>query len=94
MAAGSEPEYIRQLFAHVRHICSGYSLAGAGGGGFAVIILNENATLEQLQNEIESYRNRYNYQEILSIHSVRVNNAGIMVTTRPNNIENIESYVI
>lgn len=53
MAAGSEPEHLRQLRRSLAPHCLGWSLCGAGGGGFAVAILPSGASAYCFREEVE-----------------------------------------
>ena len=62
MAAGSEPSFISKMFHSLcddgnnrmyKSICSGYGLCGAGGGGFAVVILNRHSTRKDLTDRLD-----------------------------------------
>jgi hypothetical protein len=44
MACGSEPDHLRALRLSLLPYCLGWSLCGAGGGGFAVAILRRNVS--------------------------------------------------
>jgi galactokinase/mevalonate kinase-like predicted kinase len=74
MAAGSEPPHIKELLAYLRPLSVGLSLCGAGAGGFAVVILKEEASFEQLMDHCEKYCTG---EERLTVHHVKFDAQGI-----------------
>ena len=74
MAAGSEPSHIRELFAYLSPLCSGWSLCGAGAGGFAIIIAKRGTNLEDIRGKLEDYMVN---EENLSMHEVKIDSTGI-----------------
>lgn len=54
MAQGSEPLYLQKLRNDLSPYCLGWSLCGAGGGGFAVAVLKREVTASQFLEAIEN----------------------------------------
>ncbi len=86
MASGSEPEHLKALRESLEDICSGWALCGAGGGGYAVIILNESITQDDLKNRINQINSarevcfstdKADQKSLFSVHSVSVEHKGI-----------------
>lgn len=55
MAQGSEPVRVRGLFAAVGPLCVGTSLCGAGGGGYAAVVLHRQASVEDLRRIVKQH---------------------------------------
>jgi hypothetical protein len=95
IAAGSEPAYIRGLLEAIAGICSGQSLAGAGGGGFAVVILKDMVTERELHVKVSNYVEMMNLAEPLTVHRVTVNRTGISAAELSNDSTRpIEEFLI
>lgn len=93
MAEGCEPPYISRLMHHLRNLCVGISLCGAGAGGFLVAILNTNVSRQMLQDTLDIYANEeislYQSQPLnLSTHHVIVDNEGITTQIYENSQSN------
>lgn len=77
MAAGSEPPFVSKLFHSLSgdetlpSICSGYGLCGAGGGGFAVVILNRSSSGKDLLDRVDI--------SLFDVIGVEVDRGGICV---------------
>ena len=87
MARGSEPPAMRTLLQQLRPLCCGLSLCGAGAGGFAVLILKQQNTLQDVHTlvqsiitmEEDSNRDKLNDSNfILSVHTVKIDEIGIV----------------
>ena len=79
MASGSEPPHIRDLFTYIAPLCCGYSLAGAGGGGYAVVILTDKVSRYMLQDRVDRYIKDCGLDIVMTVHGVTVNGTGIRV---------------
>ncbi len=53
MASGSEPPHIQRILNHLRGLCCGVSLCGAGAGGFAVLVAQRDVTRRHLQQSVD-----------------------------------------
>jgi len=53
--SSTQPEHVTRLFAHLNDECLAQSLCGAGGGGFAAVILKEGVTFERLQAKVNDW---------------------------------------
>ena len=74
MAAGSEPSCIRDLFTYLSPLCSGWSLCGAGAGGFAIIIIKRDTSFNDVRLRLEEYNSE---MEDLSLHEVSLDSMGV-----------------
>ena len=79
MAPGTDPVHIRNILTFLRPYCSGLSLCGAGGGGFAICILKSTCTKDDLIKSVDEF-NTIN-QSSLTIHDVKVDSDGIKSKT-------------
>jgi fucokinase len=85
MAAGSEPEYIHHLRLHLAGVCAGFSLCGAGGGGYAVAVLKRETEVHALQSKITEYNSNYvdsTVAPICTMHKSSIDFEGIRVATK------------
>lgn len=66
-----------------RPLCSGYSLCGAGGGGFAAVILDRGGKRQQLEQVIQDLNatglDISEERNSFSLHDVQVDTRGIVV---------------
>ena len=53
MAPNCEPRFVTSLIACLSPRCHGYSLAGAGGGGFLCLVAKEDEDVEAIQEELD-----------------------------------------
>ncbi len=85
MAPGSEPEFISRLMADLTPLALGQSLAGAGAGGFLLIVLRRDCEFSHLRAVVAEYSKKEAEQgrslgrEELSVHRVEVDEEGINV---------------
>lgn len=75
MAPGSDPTFIRDILGQLKEYCSGYSLCGAGAGGFAVVILKPKIGVDKLRAKVAEINIKADSK--LSIHSVEVDKFGL-----------------
>ena len=93
MAAGSEPPRITRILNAIRPLSVGLGLAGAGGGGFIIVILRSDVQLSSLTDALKSLEDIDNSEE-LSVHYVTIEQKGISTKILSNNNDRtIESYV-
>ena len=89
MAVGAEPNFVRDMLQYVnKHdLITGHSLCGAGGGGFAVVVLRKEANKETLENIIHEFNNLQNHDSSLApmtVHTLLVDEIGIQVSVHNN----------
>ena len=83
MASGSETAELKSIRVSLSAICESYAMCGAGGGGFAVIILNEGVPFEALNEAVSSINRRRAHnigsEDIVecSIHKVEIDYDGM-----------------
>jgi fucokinase len=78
MASGSEPPYITALLQRLQKYCVGQSLCGAGGGGYAVLILRREYCVEDIKDAVRSLKGEAVFTNlVLSVHGGEVNVEGI-----------------
>ena len=77
MAKGSEPLYITKLFNELSSISCGLSLNGAGGGGFATIIVKKHITYNYLFEKINEIKGKYMDLKDITLHTVNIDHEGI-----------------
>jgi hypothetical protein len=82
MAPGSDPPFIRDILGQLIEYCSGYSLCGAGAGGFAVVILKANIGVDKLHAKVAEINKKADSK--LSIHSVEVDKFGLQTAIVDN----------
>eukprot|EP01035_Chromulina_nebulosa_P018190 gene18190-23851_t len=75
IAEGSEPSHISKFLSHLQPICKGQSLCGAGGGGFAVVILHNRYNYSDLCKFVDEARNII---ADVTLHRVTIDNDGII----------------
>eukprot|EP01132_Coremiostelium_polycephalum_P001333 gene1333-1679_t len=77
MASGAEPTRVTNLFNLIKHLTYGYSLAGAGGGGFMVVVTKENhqSTIMKMK-EIISKSDEFNS---VSFHTAEIDLNGMLI---------------
>lgn len=81
MAAGTEPDHIARLLDVIRPLSRGMSLCGAGGGGYAVVILKRGHSHSAGRMELESKLHLISHArgESVSVHAVKVDRDGVVV---------------
>lgn len=86
MAGGSEPHFVSDLFHAVHPVCSGFSLCGAGGGGFATVILAQGRCKDELVSSLlplkwvsDEGRSELKQFEMFSVLDIEVDTFGIIV---------------
>jgi hypothetical protein len=87
MAAGSEPEYLRRLRLHLAGICCGFSLCGAGGGGYAVAVVKRGTGVHVLHDKVAEYSTFFDQcsagqAPACTVHKASIDFEGIRVTTK------------
>jgi hypothetical protein len=105
MAPGSDPTHIKQIFKVIDEnlVPRGYSLCGAGAGGFMTVILKEGQTAEHLKSTIDIINSKLMEESktsphllatdklyLLTLHSIKVDQLGI--SSEQVNIQNIELF--
>jgi fucokinase len=92
MAPGTDPEHIKDIIKNLHHLSKGISLAGAGGGGYAIIILQKGYVKEDLVRTVEEYNsaNRLN----LTVHDVTIDTDGILSKTVDTLYANLKDYLL
>jgi hypothetical protein len=82
MAEGSNPPHISKILNRLSSVSKGLELAGAGGGGFIVVVLNRDCSKPDLQGLIDeinaSQRKDNEFHPLLTVHEVSVDNEGIV----------------
>lgn len=86
MAAGSEPEYLRSLRLHMADVCSGFSVCGAGGGGYAVAVTKRGLKGDIVKAKIADLNiinaSKGNNLPICTVHRASIDFEGIRVVTK------------
>jgi hypothetical protein len=89
MAQGSEPLHISKLLRLIRPHTVGLSLCGAGAGGFLVAILQQDHSIEHIEDAIHRYKiescgedDFHDDSMKMSIHRISINSQGIHTTTQ------------
>ncbi|OQR68382.1 L-fucose kinase-like, partial [Tropilaelaps mercedesae] len=77
LAEGSEPPEVAQVIRAIEPLCLGYSLLGAGGGGFLVAITAAPDAHRLILHELTA--NRQSQFDGASVHRVTLDNRGILV---------------
>lgn len=84
MARESEPHHLKELRLSLAPVCLGWSLCGAGGGGFAVAILKQDVSLVEFRSEVERVNSLWmlqgNIDRQCTVHSAAVDFDGISVS--------------
>lgn len=109
MASGSEPHNLRVILDHVRGLCQGVSLCGAGAGGFAVLIVQRDVSrrhLQQCVDQLNMSLGRGGGEQrglespvtakddgLLTLHGVTVDLAGITTTQRDDSTRALATYL-
>ncbi|EGC33103.1 hypothetical protein DICPUDRAFT_49164 [Dictyostelium purpureum] len=75
MAAGAEPSRITELFNKVKDLVHGYSLAGAGGGGFMLLITKEDCSSTKVK--IENILKNVDGFETVEFFEATINTKGL-----------------
>ena len=85
MAVGAEPSFIKKMLVHMcirGDLITGYSLCGAGGGGYVAVVMKEGAhrtDLEALINDFNSVRSGDLLYTPMTVHALEVDTIGIRV---------------
>jgi len=82
LAPGSEPEMVREVLDVLGPMSVGAGLAGAGGGGFLVAILNEGVDRREAMRLVR----KINGTDRLTFHEAGVDMEGITVTVDGENV--------
>jgi len=77
MAEGCEPELVANIFSALEDLLYGCSLAGAGGGGFMVLLTRH---IDAETSIKERLRSRGLLRDHLAFHRVGVDKVGLTVT--------------
>lgn len=78
MASGSEPKHIRDFFDDIEPLCTS-ALCGAGGGGFAVVVLRQGVSFAQIEQKLSCLKRSSDLYSDFSIHTVNINLTGMQV---------------
>jgi galactokinase/mevalonate kinase-like predicted kinase len=78
MAKGSNPPHISKVLDRLSSMSKGIELAGAGGGGFVVVILNRDCSKQGLQMLIDELNAGQSEDPLLTVREVAVDNEGIV----------------
>jgi galactokinase/mevalonate kinase-like predicted kinase len=76
----AEPQFIQEIFKRLCSLCSGLSLGGAGGGGFAILILRKDQTRETVSEVIESFLSdtrSHDESKTFTLYDVEVDDEGL-----------------
>ncbi len=93
MAEGSEPLHVTRLLELLRPLACGLSLCGAGGGGFLVMVLRRDASLEQVSEALRVHRAREpDEQGEATLHRVSIDMEGLVVKTVPSRGGDLSEY--
>jgi fucokinase len=76
MAEGSEPDFVREILDALSDLLHGSSLAGAGGGGFMVLLTLEADACAAVRTRLEE---RGIDTETLSFHQVQIDHSGLTI---------------
>ena len=76
MAEGCEPEFVAQMIASFQDDIYGASLAGAGGGGFLILLTKEPNVIEILQKKLNLLHLNIQGQ---TIHTCEIDMDGLTV---------------
>jgi galactokinase/mevalonate kinase-like predicted kinase len=100
MATGSNPPHISKILKRLSTVSKGSELAGAGGGGFIVIILKRDCSKQDLQQSVDEINKSENEKSelcpLLTVHEVSIDNEGIInefLFEEMNESRNAEQYL-
>ncbi|KAN0011767.1 hypothetical protein ACTFIU_007334 [Dictyostelium citrinum] len=78
MAVGAEPTRITEIFNLIRDYTYGYSLAGAGGGGFMILITKDHCTVTK--NKLQEIIGRVDGLESVEIFDTEIDTNGLEIS--------------
>jgi fucokinase len=80
--ADTEPVHCTRLFEFLNHYLAGYSLCGAGGGGFACIIVKEGVDEQVIRDSINGFNSKQETDYQFTVHRVQLDQTGLVAETR------------
>lgn len=102
--ADTEPEHCTLLFKYLSHvkyteseigILDGHSLCGAGGGGFACIIVKQGVQEQLVHDSISAFNRSQETDYHFTVHKVRLDQTGLMSDTIEDRKDvRIESFIV
>ena len=93
MASGTNPDHIQRIINSILPISQGTSLCGAGGGGYAVVVLKRNYNKTDLLKIIDEY-NSTNHLN-LTVHDITIDIDGISSKKLDNALYiNLKDYLL
>ena len=101
--ADTEPEHCTRLFKFLNHvkyneseigILDGYSLCGAGGGGFACIIVKQGVPEQLIHDSIRAFNGSQDNDYHFTVHQVQLDQTGLVSDTIEDRKDmRIESFI-
>lgn len=80
--ADTEPVHCTRLFEFLNHHLAGYSLCGAGGGGFACIIVKEGVDEQVIRDSVNVFNSKQETDYQFTVHRVQLDQTGLVAETR------------
>ena len=71
-----------RLFEFLDHQLVGYSLCGAGGGGFACIIVKEGVDEQVIRDSVNVFNSKQETDYQFTVHRVQLDQTGLVAETR------------